>query len=145
MWEHVSEIQKKKTALQIILIFKLIYNSIFKYFLLGNTILKSFIHNLLFRDVVVSWEPEGRYHHSKMFCWEPEGYYHHRLCKAIAPFWSLTEHLWILIAPFWFSTEHLWILIAPFWLSPDVVFLHFKKNTCQQTKGDYNIQYHKIK
>ena len=43
----------------------------------------------------VSWEPEGHYCKSKMFCWEPEGRYRHRLCTAI-------------IAPFWFSMEHLW-------------------------------------
>ena len=24
---------------------------------------------------VVSWEPEGHYHNSMMFCWEPEGHY----------------------------------------------------------------------
>ena len=22
---------------------------------------------------IISWEPEGHYHYSKMFCWEPEG------------------------------------------------------------------------
>ena len=43
---------------------------------------------------VVSWEPEGCYHYTKMFRWEPEGRYHHRLCTAIAPFWFSTEHLW---------------------------------------------------
>ena len=30
----------------------------------------------------VSWEPEGRYHYSKMFRWEPEWHFHHRLCTA---------------------------------------------------------------
>ena len=53
---------------------------------------------------IVSWEPEGHYHYSKMFCWEPEGHYRHRHCTVIAPFWFSTEHLWILIAPFWLST-----------------------------------------
>ena len=54
---------------------------------------------------IVSWEPERRYHYSKMFCWEPEGRYHHRLCTAIAPFWFSTEHLWTAITPFWLSTD----------------------------------------
>ena len=47
---------------------------------------------------VVSWEPEGRYHYSKMFRWEPEGPY--RCTKSIA------------ITPFWFSMEHRWIVIG---------------------------------
>ena len=37
--------------------------------------------------------------------WEPEGHYHHRLGSAIAPFWFSTEHLWVMIAPFWLSTD----------------------------------------
>ena len=45
---------------------------------------------------IVRWDPEGRYHYSKMSHWEPEGCYHRRLCTAIAPFWFSTEHLWIL-------------------------------------------------
>ena len=53
---------------------------------------------------IVSWEPEGHYHYSKMFHCEPEGRFCHWLCTAIAPFWFSTEHLWILIAPFWLST-----------------------------------------
>ena len=40
---------------------------------------------------IVSWEPEGRYCSSKMFCWESEGRYHHRLCTAKAPFWFSTQ------------------------------------------------------
>ena len=65
----------------------------------------------------VSWEPEGRYWYSKMFCWEPEGRYRCTMFMAITPFRFSMEHLWIVIAPFWFSMEHLWIVIAPFWLS----------------------------
>ena len=53
----------------------------------------------------VSWEPEGRYCRSKMFCWEPEGRYCHWLCTAITPFWFSTEHLWAAIMPFWLSTD----------------------------------------
>ena len=56
----------------------------------------------------ISWEPEGRYCNSKMFCWEPEGRY--RCTKSMA------------IAPFWFSMEHLWSAIVPFWLSADDIF-----------------------
>ena len=62
---------------------------------------------------VVSWEPEGRYHYSKMFSWEPEGRYHHRLCTVIAPFWFSAEHLWILIEPFWLSTDEIMFLCVP--------------------------------
>ena len=55
---------------------------------------------------IVNWEPEGHYHHSRMFHWEPEGRYHHRLCTAIAAFWLSTEQQpWRLIAPFWLSTD----------------------------------------
>ena len=43
---------------------------------------------------IVSWEPEGRYCRSKMFCWEPEGRYCHWHCTAIASFWFSMEHLW---------------------------------------------------
>ena len=49
---------------------------------------------------IISWELEGCYHYSKMFCWEPEWLYCHRLCTAIVPFWLSTEQLWIVIAPF---------------------------------------------
>ena len=58
-------------------------------------------------EIIVSWEPEGRYCSSKVFLWEPEGRYH--CTKSMAT------------APFWFSTEHLWSAIAPFWLSADVM------------------------
>ena len=54
---------------------------------------------------IVSWEPEGRYCRSKMFCWEPDGRYCHWLCTVIAPFWFSTEHLWAAIMPFWFSAD----------------------------------------
>ena len=54
---------------------------------------------------IVSWEPEGHYHYSKMFSWEPEGCCHHKLCTAIAPFRFSMEHLWMIIAPFWLSTD----------------------------------------
>ena len=59
------------------------------------------------KEQIVSWETEGRYHFSKMFPWEPEGRYRHRLCTAIAPFWFSMEHLSILIAPFWLSTDEM--------------------------------------
>ena len=49
----------------------------------------------------LSWEPEGRYHYSKVFCWEPEGRYHHWLCTVIAPM----KRCWILREPFWLSTN----------------------------------------
>ena len=71
---------------------------------------------------IVSWEPEGHYLYSKIFCWEPEGSYRYRRHTAIVPFWFSTEHFGIVIAPFWFSTEHLGILIAPFWLSTNDIY-----------------------
>ena len=37
--------------------------------------------------------------------WEPEGHYHHRLCTVIMPFWFSMEHLSILIGPLWLSTD----------------------------------------
>ena len=55
---------------------------------------------------IVSWEPEGRYCRSKLFCWAPEGRYCHWLCTAIAPFWFSTE-LFSAIAPFWLSTDNI--------------------------------------
>ena len=54
---------------------------------------------------IVSWEPEGRYHYSKVFNWEAERRYRHKYCTAIAPFWFWVEHLRMLIAPFWLSTD----------------------------------------
>ena len=39
---------------------------------------KTMIHMLGFNNNNVSWEPEGRYHYSKMFRWESEGRYRHR-------------------------------------------------------------------
>ena len=69
------------------------------------------------RNDIVSWEPEGRYHHFNMFRWEPERRYHCTMYMVKAPFWSSTKHLWIVIVPFWFSTKHLWIVIVPFWFS----------------------------
>ena len=88
---------------------------------LCNATLKSHNHviDLVIDENIVSWEPEGRYQYSKMFCWEPEGCYRCTMSMVIAPFWFSTEHLWIMITPFWLSTEHLWIMIAPFWLSTD--------------------------
>ena len=70
---------------------------------------KSKLSNSVFQNIshIVSWEPEGRYYSSKMFCWEPEGRYCHRLCTAIAPFWFSTEHLWTAITPFWLSTDNI--------------------------------------
>ena len=32
-------------------------------------------HDRILTHDIVSWEPEGRYHYSKMFHWEPEGHY----------------------------------------------------------------------
>ena len=37
--------------------------------------------------LLVSWEPEGHYCCSTIFCWEPEGNNHHRLYTETAPFW----------------------------------------------------------
>ena len=37
---------------------------------------------MIARYIIVSWEPEGRYHYSKMFCYEPEGRY--RCTKPMA-------------------------------------------------------------
>ena len=38
----------------------------------------------------VSWEPEGHYQYSKMFCWELEGHYGCTKSMVIAPFWFST-------------------------------------------------------
>ena len=62
---------------------------------------------------IVSWEPEGRYCRSKMFCWEPEGRYCHWLCTAIVSFWFSMEHLWAAITPFWLSTDDMQIIMQP--------------------------------
>ena len=71
---------------------------------------------------VVSWEPEGHYHFSKMFHWEPEGRFHHRLLTVIVPFWFSMEHLWTSIAPFWLSTDD---LIFFFYVSVHVLSYNF--------------------
>ena len=42
-------------------------------------------------DDIVSWEQDGRYHYSTMFCWELEGHYRWTKSMAIAPFWFLKE------------------------------------------------------
>ena len=67
---------------------------------------------LLLTDIIsgytVSWEPEGHYQFSKMFCWEPEGHYRCTKSMAIAPFWFSMKHLWIVIVPFWLSTDDNW-------------------------------------
>ena len=67
---------------------------------------------------LVSWEPEGHYQYSNMFCWEPEGGYCCTKSMVIAPFWFSTEHLWILIAPFWLSTAwSIYLNMASLWES----------------------------
>ena len=55
----------------------------------------------------VSWEPEGRYQYSKMFCLEPEGRYRCTKSMAIAPFWfssgiSLKSDSALLALSWWF-------------------------------------------
>ena len=81
-------------------------------------------------ELFVSWEPEGRYHYSKMFCWEPEGRDPRRHCAAIAPFLFLAEHLWILIAPFWLSTDKLLIVMTMEWPC-------YSKKFCWEPEGHY--------
>ena len=62
---------------------------------------------------IVSWESEGHYQYSGMFCWEPEGCYCCTKSMVIVPFWFSKEHLWIVIAPFWLLTDNIiWIWIA---------------------------------
>ena len=56
----------------------------------------------------VSCEPEGRYHHSKMFHWEAEGGYHCTMSMAIVPFWfsvrtSLNSDSALLALNWWHS------------------------------------------
>ena len=68
--------------------------------------LMTWFSDVTFEMDIISWEPEGRYHYSKMFHWEP-GRYHHRLCTVIGSFWFSTEHLWLLIVPFWLSTDNM--------------------------------------
>ena len=68
---------------------------------------------------IVSWEPEGRYHYSKMFHWEPEGRFHYSKRFRWEPDGRYCCTKSMAIAPLWFSTEHLWMLIVPFWLSTD--------------------------
>ena len=51
------------------------------------------------KEHVVSWEPEGHYHYSTMFCWEPEGRYRRTKYMGIAPFWFSTEHCWTALTP----------------------------------------------
>ena len=45
---------------------------------------------------IVSWEPEGHYHYSKMFHWKPEGHYCCTKSMRITAFWLSTEHLLIM-------------------------------------------------
>ena len=60
---------------------------------------------ILMHLCLVSWEPEGRYHNSMMFCWEPEGCYCCTKSMTRAPFWFSTEHRWTVLTPFWFSVD----------------------------------------
>ena len=69
---------------------------------------------------IVSWEPEGRYQHSKMFRWEAEGHYD-RSTMSMA------------IAPFWFSLEYIWVVIVPFWLSTDDIIQDYFIKVCMNT------------
>ena len=55
--------------------------------------------------IFVSWELEGHYQYSTMFCWEPEGSYRCVTSMAKAPFWFSMEHRGIVIKPVWFSDD----------------------------------------
>ena len=65
------------------------FNSFFFY--RTSTMLNNVFNNSISYNTA-SWDPEGRYHYSKMFHWEPEGHYHCTKSMAIAPFWFSTEH-----------------------------------------------------
>ena len=57
-----------------------------------------------------TWEPEGHYCSSKMFCWKAEGHYCCTKSMVIAPFWFSIEYLSYSIMPFWLSTDHIMVI-----------------------------------
>ena len=54
---------------------------------------------------ISSWEPEERYHYSRMYRWEPEGRSRFTESMSLAPFWFSTEHRWTTLTPFWYSFD----------------------------------------
>ena len=48
--------------------------------------MNSDLGTFIVQSPIVSWEPEGHCHYSKMFCWEPEWHYCCTMSMVIAPF-----------------------------------------------------------
>ena len=75
---------------------------------------------------IVSWEPEGHYCCSKMFCWEPEGcYIATDFVQRLAPFWFSTKPALnivnALLALNWRYSGHiLYVSLHSFWKGPIV-------------------------
>ena len=84
---------------------------------------------------IVSWEPGGRYHYSKMFHWEPEGRYRHIIFTAVVPFWFSTAHLWIVIAAFW----HVFISISSVESQGDAITI--QRCSIENQKGAIAIEF----
>ena len=57
-----------------------------------------------FIELVISGEPEERYHYSMLFRWEPKEHYYPCTQMAIAPFWFSREH-WRAFTPLWLSAN----------------------------------------
>ena len=95
-----------KTVIEIMLVMSCELLMILRHWLNSNSHLSSHLLTKVYVNInrdIISWEPEGHYHYSKMFCWDPEGRYRHRHCTAIAPFWFSMEHCWILILRHWLN------------------------------------------